>query len=447
MSEKLRNEKISKLLILYSIPAIVGMVVSILYNLVDRFFIGQWIGRLGIAGVSITMPISTFILSVGLLVGIGSGVLISINLGRNDKKSAEEIIGNTISLLVLGGVIVSVITFLFMDKILFFMGATPETLPFARDYLYYLTLGLTFQIIFIGLNESIIGSGFPKKAMIISFIGCGMNIILDPIFIKFFGLGIKGAAIATSISNIAATTAQIYYFTKGSSVIKIKLKNMKLRLDKIKDISNIGIAPFIMQASNCAIIIFINQALKTYGGNINIAAYGIISSLNLLFFLPIVGIYQGSQPILGFNYGASLFERVRKTYILSLIVSVVISCIGFILIFSIPDILVSPFIKNDDELRILTIESAQIFFAMLFCLGFNLIGSSYFQSIGRPKITTFLNIFKQFILMIPLLIFLPSRMGLKGVWIATPIAELLTALVTGYYVYKEFKKLNVTNNI
>lgn len=438
---RLESEKISKLLWEYSIPAITGTLVYILYNIVDRIFISFGVGRLAIAGISIALPLFTFILATGLFIGVGGGALISINLGKKDKEKAEQILGNALTLFLGTGILFSIFGLLFLDDILLLFGATANNINYAKDYMSIIFFATTFQLLFIGMNNIMRGEGNPKAAMKMSIIGCGLNILLDPLFIFTLGMGIKGAAIATVISNVLVAILQIRHFLNGNSNIKLKLKNLKLKKEILIGIASIGIAPFIMQMSNSIVVIFINKNLNIYGGDIAIAAYGIINSISVLMYMPIVGIYQGSQPILGYNHGAKNFKRVRETYKLSLLVAMSISAVGFFVALFLPHLLISPFINNDQTLFELTTNATKIFFSMTLFMGFHMIGSSYFQTVGKAKITTAINIIRQFILMLPLLYFLPKYYGVNGVWLAVPITDFTLAIITSYFVIKEFKLL------
>lgn len=279
-----------------------------------------------------------------------------------------------------------------------------------------------------------------------SIIGCGLNIILDPFFIFTLDMGIKGAAIATVISNMIVASLQVRHFLNGNSNIRLKLKNLKLKKEILLSIASIGIAPFIMQMSNSIVVIFINKNLNIYGGDIAIAAYGIINSISVLMYMPIVGIFQGSQPILGYNYGAKNYKRVKETYKLSLLIAISISTVGFIMAIFMPRILISPFINNDKILFDLTANATKIFFSMTIFMGFHMIGSSYFQTVGKAKITTSINIIRQFIIMIPLLYFLPKYYGVNGIWLAIPITDFIMAIITSHFVFKEFKILKQKSN-
>lgn len=441
MLEVLEKEKISKLIIKYSLPALVAMGVNILYNLADRFFIGYYVGRLGIAGVSLTMPISTLNLATGLLFGIGSGVLMSISLGKKDLKRGESILGNGLCLLFLVGILQSIGLFLFTDKVVVALGGTGDLYSYTMDYLKPLSLGVFLQVMYIGTNEMIIGSGAPKKAMLIGLVGCLTNIILDPIFINIFNLGMKGAALATVIGNFMAVTFQLIYLSRYSEHLKLKLKELYLKWDRVKELSTIGTPAFLVQFFTAIVVVLTNIILKRLGGDLYIAAFGILSSLYLIVFLPIVAIYQGTQPILGYNYGRENTSRVEKICRKSLIYSTVIATLGFLVIALANDSIMNIFVKADEQLKAVAIDSSKIYFSMIFFLGINVIGAGYFQAIGKFKTSLILNISKQVILTIPLIFILSWKFGIKGLWLATALTEVLMAFITLIYLKKENIKI------
>ncbi|WP_432205599.1 MATE family efflux transporter (plasmid) [Cetobacterium somerae] len=441
MLEILEKEKISKLIIRYSLPALVAMGVNILYNLADRFFIGYYIGRLGIAGVSLTMPIATLNLATGLLFGIGSGVLMSINLGKKDLKRGQNILGNGICLLFLVGLLQSILLFLFTDKVILGLGGTGDLFPYTFDYLKPLSLGIFLQVMYIGTNEMIIGSGAPKKAMFIGLIGCLTNIILDPIFINIFNLGMKGAALATIIGNFVAVTFQLIYLNKYSPYLKLNFKELSLKWNSIIELSTIGMPAFLVQFFTAVVVILTNIILKNLGGDLYIAAFGILSSLYLIIFLPIVAIYQGTQPILGYNYGRENISRVEKICKKSLIYSTAIATLGFFIIILANDSIINIFVNTDEQLKEVAINSSKIYFSMIFFLGINVIGAGYFQAIGKFKTSLILNISKQVILTIPLIFILSWKFGIPGVWLATALTEILMAIITLFYLKRENIKI------
>lgn len=441
-NQRLAKENINKLLLEYSIPAIIGTIVFILYNVVDRAFISWILGEKAVSGLTITLPIFTFILAISLLIGIGSGVNISIALGEKNIEKAEKVIGVSFLLFLFVGIMMSILGNYYLNNILMLFGATRDNLIFAKDYMRIIFISLPFQLAAIGMNNILRGEGSPKMAMNMNIVGTIINLVLDAIFMINMQMGIKGAAFATVIANIVVTIFQIEYILRGRGKIQLKLKNIRMDLKILKSIVKVGISAFMMQISSSIILILLNRTLKEYGGDRAIATYGIVNTINVLLYMPIVGIYQGSQPIIGYNYGAKYFGRVKETYIKTLKIAFLITFIGFILVMLAPKILILPFIKDNESWENLTIHAIRIAFAMVLLLGINTIGSSYFQSIGKSLTTTMLNLYKQVFLIIGFLYILPKYYGLDGIWAVGPISEFLSAVVIIYFIVREIKRLN-----
>ena len=318
--EELATKSITKLLIQYSVPAITGMLVNALYNIVDRIFIGNipQEGSLAITGIGITMPISTIILACGMLVGVGSTANISIKLGEGRREVAERIIGNNITLSVIIGLFITAIGLGFKEPILRAFGASEQTLPYANQYITIILMGTVFSVLGYSLNSNIRADGNPMIAALTMIVGCAINIILDPILIFKFGWGIKGAAIATVISQFVTAIWVLLYFVLKKSNLKFKPSDLKLDAALVRMILAIGSAPFAMQLATSLVQVIANNALKTYGGDLAIGAMATISSISLIFLMPIFGLNQGSQPIIGYNYGAKQYSRVKETFLISL---------------------------------------------------------------------------------------------------------------------------------
>lgn len=435
---------ISKLLIKYSIPAIIGMLVNALYTVIDRIFIGRIpsIGKLAMAGLGVTMPIVTIILAFGMLVGVGTAANISIKLGQGNREDAEKIIGNALTLGVVIGIGITIIGIIFGEKLLLLFGASESTLPFAKQFINIILLGSIFNIISFALNSSIRSDGNPKKSAIIMVVGCLVNMILDAVFILVLGFGIQGAAFATIISQAITAIWAILYYTKGSSNLKLKKENLKLDSRLVKMIFAIGSAPFAMQLASSLVQVIANNTLKTYGGDLAIGAMATISAIAMMFLMPIFGINQGAQPIIGYNYGAKKYDRANKTYLLSMTVAIVILAVGFIIIQIFPRAILGLFNK-DEELMKITIIGVRIYLCMLPIVAISITGSNYFQSIGSVKKAMFLSLLRQIILLIPLLIILPKLIGLKGVWLAQPVSDVLAVSITLVFLVTEFKKHKV----
>ena len=439
----LGDAPIGKLLLQYSIPAIIGMVVNALYNIVDRMFIGNIpnIGSLAITGVGITMPIMTIILAFGMLIGIGATANISLNLGKGNRPTAEKLLGNAFTLSIIVGLAIAIVGTICANPILNLFGASENTLFYAKEYLNIILLGCTFNILSFSLNSTVRADGNPKMSSFTMVIGCGTNIILDYVFIFILNLGVKGAALATIISQAITFFIILYYYTAGNSNLKLKVENFKLKKHLVTMTFAIGIAPFATQIANSLVQVIANNALKTYGSYLAIGAMTVISSLNIIFMMPIFGINQGCQPIIGFNYGAKKYERAKEAFKYATIAACVICIIGFISIQCFPTQIISLF-NNDPELTTLAIKGIRIYLLMMPVVGINIVATSYYQSIGKAKISMFVSLLRQVILLIPFTIILPKFIGLDGVWAAGACADSLSVIITLVLLKKEFKQLD-----
>lgn len=439
----LGDAPIGKLLLQYSIPAIIGMVVNALYNIVDRMFIGNIpdIGSLAITGVGITMPIMTIVLAFGMLIGIGTTANISLNLGKGNRTTAEKLLGNAFTLSIIVGLAIAITGTIFANPILNLFGASENTLFYAKEYIGIILLGCTFNILSFALNSTVRADGNPKMSSITMVIGCGANIILDYLFIFVLNLGVKGAALATIISQAITFFIILYYYTAGNSNLKLKIENFKLKKHLVTMTFAIGIAPFATQIANSLVQVIANNALKTYGSDLAIGAMTVISSLNIIFMMPIFGINQGCQPIIGFNYGAKKYERAKEAFKYATIAACVICIIGFISIQCFPTQIISLF-NNDPELTTLAIKGIRIYLLMIPVVGINIVATSYYQSIGKAKISMFVSLLRQVILLIPFTIILPKFIGLDGVWAAGACADSLSVIITLILLKKEFKQLD-----
>ncbi|WP_446898780.1 MATE family efflux transporter [Clostridium sp. LBM24168] len=445
-SEKLKDKKISKLLLEFSIPAIIGMLVNSMYIVIDRIFIGRVVGAMAISGVSLTFPIVILIMAFAMLVGIGAAARISIKLGENRKDEAELILGNALILLVIVSAIVTLFGLVFVDSMLKSFGASVDTIDYARQFIVILLAGSVFQIIGFGLNNIIRSEGDPKKAMSTMLIGAICNIILDFIFIYVFKFGIKGAAVATIISQMINMIWVLYYFFKGDSMLRIRKKNLVLKKDVIMSIFTIGMAPFAMQLAASVVNIIFNRSLGIYGGDLAIGAMGIINGIVTVVLMPIFGINQGSQPIIGFNYGAKQYMRVKETLKLAVIAASAIAIAGTLSAHIFPHALVNLFNKSDVSLTNISVNGIKIFMLMFPLVGFQIVSSNFFQAIGKAKISMFLALSRQIILLIPMLLILPRIFGLNGVWMAAPVSDTGSSILTAVFLMLEVKKFNSPKN-
>ncbi|MCG4572856.1 MATE family efflux transporter, partial [Clostridium cochlearium] len=369
-SKQLGEKNIGKLLIEFSIPAIIGMLVNALYNIVDRIFIGKGVGSLGIAGIFVGYPISLILMAFGMLIGLGGNALVSIKLGQKKEEEAEKILGNSFTLLLLISVGVGILGLLTLEPLLKAFGASETILPYSVDYMKIILFGAPLQAIGFGLNNFIRGEGNPKMAMGTMLIGAILNTILDPIFIFIFNMGIKGAALATIISQGASSIWVLSYFFKGKGLLKLKGENLKLKKSIIKEIISIGLAPFSMQIAASMVTVLLNNNLKNYGGDIATSSMAVINSITMLVLMPIFGINQGAQPIIGYNYGAKKYDRVKETLKLAVLFATIIVTIGFIFTQTIPEKLIGLFGKNEKELIQVASRAMRINLSMLPIIGF-----------------------------------------------------------------------------
>ena len=446
--KRLGEMNVGKLLLEFSIPAIIGMLVNTLYNIIDRIFIGhiEGIGKLAMAGVGVTMPLMFIILAFGMLIGIGTATRISIKLGQHDKEGAEKHLGNAFTLIIITSIILTVLGVLFTNPLLKMFGASENIIEYGEQFIQIIFIGCIFNLISFSLNHSIRSDGSPKIAMESMLISAIINIILDPIFIFWLGLGVRGGALGTVVAQIISSIWIIYYFTKGSSVLKLRRKNLKLDRSVVLSIFAIGISPFSMQIAQSAVQIATNNSLQAYGGDLAVSAMTIISSLAMVFLMPIFGLNQGLQPIIGYNFGAEKHSRVKQAVKYGIIIATVIVTIGFIIIEVFAEKLVIIF-NSDYSLIEITSHGMRVFLAMLPVVGGQIIVTNYFQSIGRVKISMFLSLLRQVIILIPCLLIIPIFKGLDGVWIAGATSDILSVIITLVVFIKTSKELKESEKV
>lgn len=443
-SRELEERDIKELLIKFSIPAIIGMLVNALYNIVDRIFIGKVVGRDAIAGLAVTFPISTVIMAFGMLVGLGASTLISIKLGEKNRDGAERILGNAVILDTVISLLVSIVGIMFINPVLTLFGASAGTIGYAREYIVIILAGAVVQNIGFGINNVIRAEGNPKIAMRTMIVGAISNIILDALFVLAFGWGIKGAAIATVISETINTCLVMNYFANpgSNSLLKLKKKYFKLNPAHVKEIFAIGLSPFSMQIASSAVVALYNKGLVVYGGDIAISAMGIISSISNMIFMCIFGINQGCQPILGYNYGARRFDRVKSALKYAIFAATCISLIGYLGVMVFPEALASIFCKNDRELIALCAHGIRLDLMFLPVLGYQIVASNYFQAIGKAKTAIFLGLARQVIVLIPLILILPLFFELDGLWLSQSMADIVATVLTSWFLIKDMRKIS-----
>ena len=440
-SKELGTKSIGSLILKFSIPAVIGMLVNALYSVVDRIFIGRGVGSMALSGVAVTFPITNIIMGVGMLVGTGAAAVVSIKLGQRKEHEAEKIVSNAFVLTVIISIAVSIVGIIFLEPILKLFGASAETMPYAKQFARILLAGAVLQNVGFGLNPIIRSEGDPKTAMKTMLIGAILNLIMNPIFIFVFKLGVVGSALATIISQAVCSIWILSYFTKGKSLLKIKKVNMKLEKHVVKEIVSIGVSPFVMQVAASFVTIIINTSLVKYGGDLAIGAYSLIMSIAILIIMPILGVNQGTQPIIGYNYGAKNINRVKKTLKYGVIINTCIATFGWLMVELFPVQIISMFNSTDTKLIEIGSKGLSIFLVMIFIVGSQTVFVNFFQSIGRAKISMLLSLLRQVVLLIPLILILPHFFGLKGVWIAGPISDVVSTIVTLIFVVREMKNL------
>lgn len=449
-AKQLGEEKISVLLRRFSVPAIVGMLVNALYNVVDRAFVGNAGGTLGgengIAGITIAFPIALIMMAFMMLIGLGGNSLVSIKLGEGKKEEAEHILGNAFILLILVSLGVTVLGLIFLDPMLIAFGASPKVLPYARAFMQVILLGTVFQGVGFGMNNFIRGEGNPKIAMLTMLLGAFLNAALCPVFIFGLGLGVRGSAIATIIAQAISAAWVLRYFVSGKSTLKLRRQNLRLNGTVARQIVALGSAPFLLQLGASLVNVILNKSLQFYGSDTAITGMGIVGSIINLVLMPIFGINQGVQPIIGYNYGAKKYDRVREALKLAILSATAIVVAGFVMVEVFPTPIVHIFNRKNPELIDFTVYAMRTFLIFLPMIGFQIISSNYFQASGKPKISALLSLSRQLLFLIPLVLILPRYFGLHGVIWAGPAADLLSSLLTGVLILRELRHLEDRHN-
>ena len=440
IKDELKEEKIWRLIVKYSVPAILAMMVTSLYNTVDRAFIGSMkdVGALAISGLGVTMPILTILGAFCVGLAVGGSTNIAIKLGEGNKEEAEKSLGNTVAIELLVGIAMIIISIFYLEDILYFFGASNDTIKYSMDYMSVIMCGAWFNLPGFAMNSAIRAEGNPKFASNMMIIGCLLNLILDPIFIFGFGMGIKGAALGTVICQLVICLWSGYYFTFGKSNLKLKLKNIRIESKIIKGIVVIALTPFCMELASGFIHLITNKVLKLYGGDLAIGAMTAITSINLLFLMPVYGISQGMQTIIAYNYGAKQFDRAKKALSIGILGAAGILSFGLIAILLFPKHFISIFTK-DARLMELALNGISIYSLTLPAVGICILGTVYFQSIGSAKKSIVLSLLRQVIVFIPLILIVPKYFGLNGVWAAQPLADIVSMIIIGLFLIKEFK--------
>lgn len=436
---ELSEKPVLRLLLQYALPAIVAMVASSLYNIVDGIFIGQGVGPGAIMGLALTLPIMNVSSAFGAMVGVGGSTLLSVKLGEKDYAFAQRILGNVITMNVMVGLGLGIGIYAFLDPILRFFGASDFTLPYARDFLEIILAGNVFTHLFLGLNAMLRASGKPRQAMNATIMTVVINVVLAPLFIFAFHWGIRGAALATVLSQIIVLLWQVRLFANPKELIHFRRGTYRLESRIVRGSLAIGMSPFLINLCACLVIIIINRRLVVYGGDTSVGAYGIANRISFFFVMVVIGINQGMQPVAGFNFGAKNYGRLNEVLKYAIIFATAVWTVGFVIseVFATP--VAAAFSKDPTLIR----ESAHALRVMNIVVpfvGFQMVATGFFQSIGKAPISIFLSLTRQLLFLVPALIVLPHYFGIDGVWYSIPLSDFtasLAALVAlGYYMRK-----------
>lgn len=441
----LGTDRISRLLLRYAVPSIVAMTSTSLYNIIDSIFIGHGVGALGISGLALSLPLMNITSAFGSMVGIGAAATISLRLGEGDKRTAEQTLGNVVLLTLLIGALSMIVSLLFLDPILYFFGASEQTIGYSRDFMQIIIAGTVVTHMYLGLNEVLRASGYPKKAMAVMLTAVAMNCLLNPLFIFGFGWGIRGSACATVLAQLTALSISLHHFLNPNSFLHFKQGIFRLRRKIVGNIIAIGLAPFLLHVCASIVVIFVNKALREYGGDLCIGAYGIVNRVALFFIMIVSGLNQGMQPIVGYNYGAGQYDRVLRTLAMTVCCAVCVTTTGFLLGQFFPRQVAALFVDTGDLHAPELIEAARqglrTVLLVFPIVGFQIVTSNFFQYIGKPGQAIFLSLTRQMLFLVPLLLLLPPRLGVAGVWLSMPIADGSASLLASLLLYFQIRRL------
>ncbi len=442
----LGTERIRKLLVQYAVPAVVAMTAASLYNMVDSIFIGHGVGPLAISGLALTFPLMNLAAAFGSLVGVGAASLISMRLGQRDYATAQNVLGNVLTLNVIIGIVFGAVALVFLDPVLYFFGASADTIGYAREYMTVILAGNVVTHMYLGLNAVLRASGHPNKSMYATIITVAINTALDPLFIYGFGWGIRGAAVATILAQIVSLLWQLRILSDRRELLHFRRGIYRLRRRIVRDVVAIGMSPFLMNLAACFIVILINKGLKQYGGDLMIGAYGIVNRLAFFFVMIVMGINQGMQPIAGYNFGARQYDRVLRVLRLATMGATCVMTLGFLCGELFPSLIVRLF-TADEELIRLSVEGMRLVFVFFPIIGFQMVATNFFMSIGMASKAIFLSLSRQLLFLLPGLLVLPGLFerctpwgGGWGVWCAMPLSDLLASVVTFAMLTHQLRK-------
>ena len=438
---ELGTKPVGQLLIQYALPAIVAMTASSLYNIIDRAFIGQVVGPEAIAGLGITFPFMNLSAAFGAAVGVGSSTCISVNLGQRNYKRAEKLLGNTVTLNLIIGTLFMAVCLLFLDPILRFFGASDVTLPYAREFMQVILVGNVVTHMYFGMNAVLRAAGKPRHAMYATLFTVACNIVLVIAFVWWFRWGIRGAALATVTSQSLALCWQMWQFSDKKEILHLKRGIYKLEKDLVRNIIAIGVSPFLMQTTSCVIVIFMNNQFVRYGGDMAVGAYSIANSVVMMFFMFVMGVCQGMQPIVGYNYGAEKYDRMFRCMFLAIACATAILLVGWGLSMLFPHEIARIF-TTDETLMRLSARGIKLDMLVFFVVGSQAVITNFFQCIGKVKISIFLSLSRQLFMLLPMAYVFPLIWQLDGVWYAMPFSDFCSFAMTIPILWWYMKKLN-----
>lgn len=443
---ELGDKPVSELLMSYALPAIAAMLASSLYNIVDRAFIGHFVGTMALGGLTTTFPFMNLGAAFGAMVGVGACTVISVRLGQKDYDTAQQVLGNSVTLNLILGTLFSVVCLAYLDPILRIFGASDATLPYAREYMQIL---LVFNVIshsYLGLNAIMRAAGHPITAMLLTVCGILVNGVLDPIFIIVLDMGIRGAAVATIISQAVALAAIVYLFCRPDELLHLRRGIYRLRLSIVRQTMAIGMAPFLMNTCACLVVLLINRGMQEHGGDEALTAYGIVNSVVFCFLMVVMGLNQGMQPIAGYNWGAHRNDRVWQVLRYTITAAVAVTACGFLIGEFVPELPAHIF-TSDEHIIELASHGFRICVSVFPLVGAQMVIGNFFQSIGHAGKSIFLSTSRQMIFLIPCLIILPDYFGINGVWYSLPIADVVSCIIAFSMLWWEIRHIRAKETV
>ena len=434
----LGEQKIGRLLLSLSLPATIGMLVQAMYNFVDTIFVGRGVGSMGIAGISISLPVQIFVMAFAQMFGIGGASVISRALGEKNHEKAKRAAGNVMAFSIAFGLAMTLLGYFFLDQLLIMLGASEAIIPYAREYLGIILLGSVFFSFGMAMNHVVRAEGKPKIAMAAMLISAVLNIILDPIFIFSLNMGIWGAALATVLSQAATSIYVLFYFLSGKSLLRVSLRSLIPEWKIMRETVSVGLSAFSRQVAGSLLAVVLNNSLVFYGGDIAVAVYGVINRLLMVFIMPMFGVNQGFLPIVGYNYGARKMRRARESVKLASTVTTLIALFSAIIMFLFARQLISIF-TDETELIEPAIFALRIVILSIPTIGVQVIASGMFQALGKAVPALFLSLLRQIIILIPLILVVPRFLGIDGIWISFPLADLISFAISLVFYLRELK--------